>query len=213
MIVHLVTDARGRTGSSDPRVIHEYVVALASEAIEAELDAVQVREPALDAGPLVTLARDLVSRATGSRTRIIINDRLDVAIAASAGGVHLKEQSIPPLRARTMTAEGFHIGRSVHAVESRQETAGSDYLIAGTVWPTRSKSEGHPTIGVEGLRSIVTSQVCPVLAIGGVTMDRVKEVARAGAAGIAAIGLFVDLPPGRLRGLAQELRQRFDTLA
>lgn len=213
MIVHVVTDARGRTGSAEPRVIHEYVVALACEAIDAELDAVQIREPSLSAGALVTLARDLVARAAGSGTRIVVNDRLDVAIASSAGGVHLKERSVALLRARTMAPMGFYIGRSVHAPASRHETEGADYLIAGTIWPTGSKPEGHPTIGVEGLRRVVASAVCPVLAIGGVTMDRIADIARTGAAGIAAIGLFADLPSGRLRGLAQELRQRFDTPA
>ena len=213
MIVHLVTDARRRAGSAQPREIYEYVVALVSQAIDAELDAVQLREPSLEAGVLATLARDLVKRAAGSRTRIIINDRLDVAIAAGAGGVHLKEQSLSPLRARSMTPAGFHIGRSVHSVESPDETAEADYLIAGTIWPTASKPEGHPTIGIEGLRRVVASQGCPVLAIGGVTVDRIADIARTGAAGVAAIGLFADRSAGTMRGLAQEVRQRFDTFA
>jgi thiamine monophosphate synthase len=97
------------------------------------------------------------------------------------------------------------------------DAAGADYLIAGTVWPTSSKPDHHPLLGLEGFASIAAAASVPVLAIGGVTADRVRDVALAGGAGIAAIGLFTDEAMGddcRAAPLTQTIstiRQRFDT--
>jgi thiamine-phosphate diphosphorylase len=194
---------------------------------------VQVRERDLPGRELVALVRALVALADGSPTRILVNDRLDLAIAAGAAGVHLRGDSIAPAKVRTVTPPGFVIGRSVHdADEARRLDGDVDYFIAGPVWPTPSKPTGpvaHALLGTHGLAAVVAAARVPVLAIGGVTLDRIAQVAATGAAGIAAIGLFMphvspadkttahrtspgDSPSGlqTLRGLAAALRARYD---
>lgn len=212
MILHLVTDAARYSRASDVPGIRAYLLAIAEGAIDAGIDMLQVREPELSARDLESLVRDIVAIASGTAMRVLVNDRLDVAVSAGASGVHLKESSIPVARARTIAPSGFVIGRSVHSVPAPEDVRGADYLIGGTVWPTASKSEGHPTVGVSGLRAMTAATDLPVLAIGGVTTERINDVSQAGAAGIAAIGLFASIPSGELRALAQELRQRFDSI-
>ena len=188
----LVTDRRrlSGTGASVDRA-RTLLLAQLGEAVAAGVDLIQVRERDLDAADLAALARDVVSLARGSRTRVVVNDRLDVALACGAGGVHLRGDSIPASHARRIAPPGFLIGRSVHAVDEVPATEGCDYLIAGTVFSSRSKERGAPLLGLEGLRAIVRAARVPVLAIGGVTPDRFDEITVAGAAGVAGIGLFL----------------------
>jgi thiamine-phosphate pyrophosphorylase len=116
-----------------------------------------------------------------------------VAIAAGANGVHLKADSIAPADVRRIVPQGFLVGRSVHSVEESLAVAESvDYLIAGTVWPSRSKGEGHAYLGIAGLAAITAAVRAPVLAIGGVTVERMGEIAGARCAGAAAIEMFMD---------------------
>jgi thiamine-phosphate pyrophosphorylase len=186
---------------------------------------VQVRERDLPGSDLATLVRAMVALARGSHTRILVNDRLDVAIAAGAAGVHLRSDSVAPAIARTMVPPGFLIGRSVHdAIEAGNFGDVVDYLVAGTVWPTPSKpmapGADYHLLGVDGLTAIVRASRAPVLAIGGVTLERIPQVAQAGAAGLAAIGLFMpsraradkgaECTVGSLHQLAAALRARFD---
>jgi len=178
----LVTDRRLRP-----------VVEQCSEAVQAGIDIIQIRERDLDAGPLVTLVAELVHLTRGTPTRIVVNDRLDVALACRADGVHLRGDSMPPEAARSIAPAGFLIGRSVHHEhEAKAAAASVAYLVAGTVFPTSSKAGLTEWLGVEGLARICRSVSVPVLAIGGVTVDRISGVAAAGAAGIAAIGLFAN---------------------
>lgn len=125
--------------------------------------------------------------------RIVVNDRLDVALACGAAGVHLRSDSVSPGAARTLAPPGFLIGRSVHsAAEAREAAPDADYLIAGTVFATPSKPSGHRLLGLDGLAAIVRSVNVPVLAIGGMTVERLSEVAATGAAGVAGIGIFLE---------------------
>jgi thiamine-phosphate pyrophosphorylase len=159
--------------------------------------------------------------ARGTRTRILVNDRVDVALACGAAGVHLRADSVPASAVRSMAPPQFVIGRSVHTVpDAVAAGAGVDYLIAGTVWPTLGKPADHPVIGIEGLADIVRSASVPVLAIGGVTLDRIGEVAARGGAGVAGIGLFLAAEPGTVNPgcravplveMALSARARFDT--
>lgn len=186
--------------STDPAQAIACLLRQCAYAIEAGVDVLQVRERDLDARPLRALVGEIVGMANGSRTRVIVNDRLDVALAAGAGGVHLRAGSLPPAAARRLAPAGFHIGCSVHSLaEGRAAWSDADYLIAGTVWDTPSKPLGHPTLGLTGLAEIARHSPVPVLAIGGVTLGRLKELASAGAKGAAAIGLFMnpDGPAGR----------------
>ncbi|HWF86384.1 MAG TPA: thiamine phosphate synthase [Vicinamibacterales bacterium] len=185
MIVCLVTDRR----RADP-------VAQARQAAAAGVDLIQVRERDLEASALAAMVHAIVDAVSGHATRVVVNDRLDVALACGAHGVHLRTDSIPPSQARPLGPPGFLVGRSVHsAAEAAQVAADVDYLIAGTVFITASKPPGHGPLGVGGLRAISRSVRVPVLAIGGVTGERIAELGGSGAAGIAAIGLFSDAIP------------------
>jgi thiamine-phosphate pyrophosphorylase len=188
----LVTDRRRLTaGGASADDARRLLLTQLEEAVEGGVDLIQVRERDLDAAQLAALVRDVVSLTRGSRTRVVINDRLDVALACGAGGVHLRGDSIPALHARRIAPAGFLIGRSVHAADEVPAAEGCDYLIAGTVFSSRSKGRDAPLLGLAGLQAVVRAARVPVLAIGGVTPERFDEIMAAGAAGVAGIGLFL----------------------
>ena len=188
----LVTDRRRLTaGGASADDARRLLLTQLEEAVEGGVDLIQVRERDLDAAQLAALVRDVVSLTRGSRTRVVINDRLDVALACGAGGVHLRGDSIPALHARRIAPAGFLIGRSVHAADEVPGAEGCDYLIAGTVFSSRSKGRDAPLLGLAGLQAVVRAARVPVLAIGGVTPERFDEIMAAGAAGVAGIGLFL----------------------
>lgn len=192
-IVCLVTDRRRLVGDDAGfHVARAALARLARDAVSAGVDLIQVRERDLDTAQLVDVVADFVEIARGSPVRIIVNDRLDVALACGAGGVQLRSDSVPPAAARSVTPPVFLIGRSVHHVdEAVEEAPAVDYLIAGTVFPTMSKPPGHALLGAGGLARMAQAVRVPILAIGGVTLERVPQIAAAGASGVAGIGLFL----------------------
>jgi len=190
----LVTDRRrlcpGARSFADAR---RGLVEQARRAAAEGIDLIQVRERDLEAADLAALVADVVAITRGSATRVLVNDRIDVALACGADGVHLRADSVPVAEARRLLPAPRLVGRSVHSVREAVAAAGADYLIAGTVFPSASKRTGSAELlGIEGLRAIVDATAVPVLAIGGITPDRIDSVLAAGAAGIAAIGLFID---------------------
>jgi thiamine-phosphate pyrophosphorylase len=170
---------------------------------EAGIDLLQIREPDLSAGELIGLIQDVRSRL-GEASRIVVNDRADVALAAGADGVHLKADSIPTALVRRQVPAAFLIGRSVHTLDEARAAAveGADYVIFGTVFPSGSKPRGHRTAGLDALAAVTAAVQIPVLAIGGISLNTVAAAAEAGAGGVAAIGLFFDAagPIDDLRG-------------
>lgn len=161
-------------------------------AIKSHIDFIQVRERDLEAADLATLVGDLVRVSRGSGTRVVVNDRVDVALACGADGVHLRHDSVTAEALRAITPDGFLVGRSVHGLAEAERAGPVDYLIAGTVFPTPSKPAGRPLLGLDGLAEIVQAVAVPVLAIGGVGRAQLDEVAATGAAGVAGIRLFID---------------------
>jgi len=162
-------------------------------AAAAGVDLIQVRERDLDAADLAALVAELISVTAGSATRVVVNDRIDVALASHAAGVHLRSDSVSIEAARRLLPPPRLVGRSIHTVEEARAAAGADYLIAGTVFPSASKDAcSVELLGLDGLRAIVNASAVPVLAIGGITPDRIADVLGTGVAGIAAIGLFID---------------------
>ena len=180
-------------------------------AARAGVHLVQVRERDLDGRALTQLVERCLLAVQGTSTRILVNDRLDVALAAGAHGVHLRGDSVPGPRIRTMAPHAFVVGRSVHAREEAARGDGLDYLIFGPVFETGSKP-GVPAAGTSGLSDVAAATTIPVLAVGGMTPERAAEVARTGAAGFAAIGLFADCPVDALQLIVRTASMAFDTL-
>ncbi len=199
-----VTDRRALSQDAD---LHGRM----SRAVQAGVDWIQIREKDLPAHQLLALARFAVSEA-GKDVRIIVNDRLDVALAAGAAGVHLGEQSLPvrtvnAARAGGVIPKGFLIGASCHSLDAGRaaERDGADYVFFGPVFATPSKAALGAPQGIKSLADVSGNLKIPVLAIGGVTEENAAGCFVAGAAGIAAIRLFQesqDLPAvvAQLRG-------------
>lgn len=196
------------------------------EAIEAGVDWIQIREKDLSSRGLCELAGGAVSarreRHRGNedfqRTRILINDRLDVALAAGADGVHLGRESLPSSainisREERVLPEDFLIGVSCHSIaEARTaESDGADYLFFGPIFDTPSKAVFGPPQGIERLHEVSSSVKIPVIAIGGITAENAAACVQAGAAGIAAIRMFQDAAD--LRGTVADLRTRMKPFA
>jgi thiamine-phosphate diphosphorylase len=186
------------------------VVELVREAASAGVDLVQIREPRLEGGALLSFVRAAIDESAHTSCQVLVNDRFDVAIAANAGGVHLRGNSFAARRVRTLAPAGFLIGRSVHepaeAVAVTQD-GGCDYLIFGTVFESRNKPPEHPVAGLNALREVCRSTALPVIAVGGISIENAAEAVAAGAKGIAGIDLF----RGSIRSTVSSLRQRFDT--
>ena len=170
---------------------------------EGPIDAVQIREKDLTDRDLF----DLVVHARGvlpDRVALLVNRRVDVALAAGADGVHLTSDPMPPGELRRRFGRDMLIGVSTHHVEEveRAHEAGADYVTFGPVWETPSKTAYGPPQGLTVLAR-ATAVGIPVLALGGVTISRAPEAAAAGAAGIAAIRLFAQPGDSRLTPLAE----------
>jgi thiamine-phosphate pyrophosphorylase len=220
-MICLVTDRRRLVpAGAAPGASCDCLLTQVRHAVDAGVDLIQVRERDLEAGELAALVTRLLAVAKHTSTRIVVNDRIDIALACGADGVHLRGDSIPIGAARRLAPAGFLVGRSVHGVEEAIGAAGADYLIAGTVFPSASKAADAPLLGIAGLRSIVQAVDVPVLAIGGISARRIGEVAAAGAAGMAAIGLFIASHPdaeagcrvAELRQSVNDARSQFDRL-
>jgi len=174
----------------------DVVVEQVHAAARAGVHLVQVRERDLEGRELFDLAYRCVCAVRGTGARIIVNDRLDIAMAAGAHGVHLRETSVGAARVRSIAPRGFLVGRSVHDLNGARRAVaegGVDYLVFGPVFATHSKP-GQTEAGIDALREVADATAIPVLAVGGVTLDRVGPVMSVGAAGIAAIGLFACAP-------------------
>jgi thiamine-phosphate pyrophosphorylase len=213
-LICLVTDRR-RLAESSPSL---NLVDLVGAAARVGVDLIQIRERDLEARELTALTRQCVAVARGTTARIVVNDRADVAIAGGAHGVHLRTDSIDALRIRKLLPPGFIVGRSVHGVEEASlaaDSGGLDYLILGTMFPTASKDRPLHLTTMTGLAAVSAQVPIPVLAIGGITVARAEDVTRAGASGIAAIGLFIPpagaSPEAHLHARVAEIRRAFDT--
>jgi thiamine-phosphate pyrophosphorylase len=192
-IICCVTDRRALGGDDVGQLLAQI-----RRAIAAGVDWIQIREKDLSARVLLDLAGEAVQASRGSATRILINDRLDVALAAGAAGVHLGGESAPVAAVKQWCTEHFDsartflIGRSCHSLaEAREaERDGADYVFFGPVFATPSKARFGPPQGLERFAEVCGAARVPVIAIGGVNAETARACLRAGAAGIAAIRLF-----------------------
>jgi len=189
---HCVTDRR-RFGLSLDALVDR-----AAQAARAGADVIQVRERDLSDRDLAALVRRTVAACADTPARVLVNDRVDVAMAAGAAGVHLRSDSPPASRVRAVAPAGVIIGRSVHSpsdVDAAVADGACNYLLFGTVFPSTGKPPEHPVAGLEALRAVCARSPLPVIAIGGVDRSRVAAIVDAGAAGFAAIELFMRLTP------------------
>ena len=195
------------TGGGTPRRL----LSLIREAALAGVDLVQIRERSLDDRTLLALTREAVEETEKTVCQVVVNDRVDVALAANAAGVHLRGDSFPGIRVRTIAPSGFLVGRSVHDVKQAVTAAedGCDYLTFGTVFESLSKPAGHPVAGLEELHRVAVAVQIPVIAIGGISEENAPQALAAGASGVAAIDLF--RRGGPLLELVGRLRRPFDT--
>jgi thiamine-phosphate diphosphorylase len=204
----MITDrARAAGGGVEP------LVARVAAAARAGVHLVQVRERDLEAAALTRLVAACVAAVHGTAARVLVNDRLDVALAAGAHGVHLRGDSIPASRVRSIAPGPFLIGRSVHSrheVDRATAEGAVDYLLFGTVFETPSKAGARPA-GTAALRDAVAATRVPVLAVGGITVATLPAVAATGAAGFAAIGLFAGVEAGQLQVSVHQASAAFDT--
>jgi len=193
-------------------------------AIEAGIDLIQIREKDLPTLELLGLAEAVVEAARDAvqgggatvweGTRIVVNDRLDVALAAGAHGVHLggKSMLVEQVRSATSALEsGFWVGSSCHSAAEvlAAETAGADYVVIGPVFETPSKVGYGPPLGLGVLREAARQSRVPLLALGGISPERVRSCLEAGATGIAGISIFQDCScvSERVRELKKEIEE------
>lgn len=164
-------------------------------AVDADVPLFQIREKSLHARVLFELVVRAAKITRGSKTRLLVNDRSDIARAADADGVHLTSQSLPVEVARSICGLDFLMGVSTHSLDEARgaRDAGADFVVFGPVFETESKrSYGEPQ-GLYKLRDVTRALgEFPVVAIGGVTIDNVDACFQAGARGVAAISMLND---------------------
>ncbi len=165
------------------------LVPLLQQVLTAGAPAIQLRERDLSARELVTLAREVQTVMGSSTSQLLINDRIDVALALEGVGVHLRSNSLPLSVARRMLGAQRLLGSSVHSVEEGllAESQGADYLVLGPIYETPSKQMFGPPLGIHTLEKACTLVRIPIIGIGGVTAARAREMRRAGAFGAAVI--------------------------
>ena len=179
-------------------------------AVVAQIDLIQIGEKNLTASVLYQLASSAAGITSETATKLLINDRSDIAAAAGADGVHLTTSSLPTTVVRQTFGDDFLIGVSTHSLGEAKlaRQGGADFAVFGPVFETASKKEYGEPPGLTGLISVCSAvSPFPVLALGGVSLDNVAECIRAGARGVAAIRMLQ--PAAQLADVAAEIRRRF----
>ena len=214
ILLYLITDRTAFLRSSEityddlPRLQLDVI----AEAARAGCQLIQIREKDMSAKSLGAFTRAAIERARPHGARVLLNDRLDVAMAAGADGVHLRASSIPAREVRAAAAQrglgDFLIGVSTHSIAEARlaEEGGADFIVCGPVYDTPSKRAFGPPLGLDVFAEICGAVKIPTLALGGVNLSNYHEPLRRGAAGVAAIGLFVDV-----KNLEQTVRSILNT--
>ncbi|MDI6689985.1 MAG: thiamine phosphate synthase [Actinomycetota bacterium] len=162
---------------------------VARDAIAGGATVIQLREKDRYTRDILRIAAEIKKLTQRSGTLFIINDRIDIALAINADGVHLGQEDMPLLYARRILGKGKIIGVSVGGIEEavRAEREGADYLGVGSIFLTPSKSDAGQPVGLGTLSEIRSSVKTPIVAIGGITLNNIEDVLKAGADGVAVI--------------------------
>lgn len=188
----------------------EHILRLVRAAVDAEVPLFQIREKSLSGRVLFELVARAAELTRGSKTRLLVNDRSDIARAAGADGVHLTTHSLPVEVVRKIYGAEFLIGVSTHSLDEARAAAaaGADFVVFGPVFETESKRAYGQPQGLDKL-SEVTRELgeFPVVAIGGITRENAGECFDAGASGVAAIRLLNDAE--RLSSIMRVIRSKF----
>jgi thiamine-phosphate pyrophosphorylase len=161
---------------------------LLAAVIEGGCRMVQLREKAWPSGRLLPLVRRLRERCARAGVTFVVNDRVDLAVAAGADGVHVGQEDLPAPDARALLRPGMLLGVSTHGVEQARvaQAAGADYVAVGAMFPTATKPD-FELVGPALVRTLRPEIRVPLIGIGGITHDNVTDVVRAGADGVAVI--------------------------
>ncbi len=202
--LYVITDSRADLGRGHLEV--------ARAALEGGADVLQLRAKSAGGREMYEMAVAIgeMVRKSDRMVTFLVNDRLDVALAAGADGVHLGWDDIPPIKARRLLGDELIMGVSASSVEEAvaAREAGADYLGVGPVYPTSTKEDAGEPLGLEGLREIAQAVDIPVVAIGGVNLERVREVLEAGASGVAVISAVTEAED--MRRAVLRLRREVD---
>lgn len=179
---YYITDRRALGGTAE-------LLRVIERAVAAGVEMIQIREKDLSTGALFELVVAAVALVKGTHTRVLVNDRLDVALAAGAHGVHLRADSLPVMRVRAVAPAGFLVGVSCHNADEVALASAADFVVLSPVF---AKPGYPPPLGLAAFGAIARAAAVPVYALGGVTKENASECLAAGAAGIAGISLFQD---------------------
>lgn len=207
-LIYLITN--GQTNSDTTPASGEFagLLALAQAAVDARVDLFQIREKNLSAKSLFVLTERIAAIARASDTKLLVNDRADVAASAGADGVHLATNSLPASVIRRTFGADFLIGVSTHSLAEAVAAGANDadFVVFGPVFSTEAKQEYGEPQGLERLEKVAAELGdFPVLALGGINVERIAGCMRAGARGVAAISMLRD--PLQLHGVVAQIRK------
>jgi thiamine-phosphate pyrophosphorylase len=210
-LINLITNGTTTAKTSLNSPEFSDILRLVEFAVASEISVIQLREKKLTTRVLFELASQSTALTRGTRTRLLVNGRFDIALAAGADGVHLTSHSVPTDIVRRHCPREFLIGVSTHSLAEAKlaQQQEADFVLFGPVFQTESKLEFGAPQGTSKLDEVATAlKPFPVIAIGGVALKNIKECFAAGAAGVAAIKLLSD--PTALRSIVEEIRLAYE---
>lgn len=181
---------------TDEEIARKSHLEIAKEALEGGASVIQLRDKFKTDREMFKIAKEMAKLCHTYGAYLIVDDRVDVALASGADGVHLGPEDLPVFEVRKIAPENFIVGATVHSVEEalKAQEEGADYLGAGSIFPTSTKRREIVLIGLEGLREIISMVTIPVVAIGGIKLEHIRDIFKAGASGVAICSYILSQP-------------------